>query len=150
MISALSGLTGLGPEMPFNEMVMDESGKPEEVEIPERRRALVSQLQARVRAAKKFHEKAFRQMRKDMEAVFQGYSKESGWGDNKYIANILQRHVHQRTAALYSKNPKPVATRRERLDYQHWDGKPESLAQARAEVATPARGESGEEGAPCL
>ena len=136
MISALSGMTGLGPEMPFSEMVvMDDSGKPEEVEIPERRRALVSQLQARVRAAKKFHQKAFRQMNFDMEAVFRGYSKDAGWGDNKYVANILQRHVHQRTAALYSKNPKPVATRRQRLDYQHWDGKPESLAQARAEVA---------------
>jgi len=108
----------------------------EKEEIPEptqRRQALVSKLQSQIKSAKKFHEKAFKQMKSDMEAVFQGFS-DTGWGDDKYVANLLQRHVHQRTAALYAKNPKPVASRRKRLDYKLWDEDPMSLAKAFSEV----------------
>ncbi len=108
----------------------------EKEEIPEptqRRQALVSKLQSQIKSAKKFHEKAFKQMKSDMEAVFQGFS-DTGWDDDKYVANLLQRHVHQRTAALYAKNPKPVASRRKRLDYQLWDEDPMSLAKAFSEV----------------
>ena len=108
----------------------------EEENIPEptmRRQNLVSELQSRVQSAKSFHKKAFEQMKSDMEATYKGFS-DSSWDDQKYVANILQRHVHQRTAALYAKNPKPVAQRRRRLDYDLWDGDDKTLAMARNEL----------------
>ena len=101
----------------------------EEKEVTERRKALVSQLIGKVKSAKQYHKKAFDQMRDDMEAVFKGYA-DKGWNQENYIANILHRHVHQRTAALYAKNPKPVASRRKRLDYKFWDGDEKTLAEA--------------------
>ena len=101
---------------------------------PERRRALVSEVQARVRSAKAFHEKAFKRMKRDMESAYRGYA-EQNWDDGKYVANILQRHIAQRTAALYAKNPKPMATRRDRMDYSIWDENPESLSNAMAAVS---------------
>ena len=108
----------------------------EEEEIPEptqRRQALVNKLQAQIRSAKKFHETAFKGMKSDMQAVYLGYS-DAGWSEEMYVANLLQRHVHQRTAALYAKNPKPVASRRTRMDYQIWDEDPMTLAKAYSEV----------------
>ena len=109
------------------EVIEEEEEK--EKELTERRKALVSQLQGKVKSAKQYHKKAFNQMREDMEAVFRGYS-DKGWNKENYVANILHRHVHQRTAALYAKNPKPVASRRKRLDYKIWDGDEKSLAEA--------------------
>lgn len=69
-----------------------------------RREALVSHLIERVRAAKQYHAKAFKQMKVDMDAVSKGYSG-NNWDDERYVANILQRHVHQRTSALYARIP---------------------------------------------
>jgi hypothetical protein len=83
----------------------------------------------KVKSAKQYHKKSFDQMREDMEAVFRGYA-DKGWGKENYVANILHRHVHQRTAALYAKNPKCQATRRKRLDYKFWDGDEKTLAEA--------------------
>jgi len=108
----------------------------EEENTPEptqRRQNLVSELQSRVQSAKSFHKKAFEQMKSDMDAAYKGYADKS-WDDDKYVANILQRHVHQRTAALYAKNPKPVAQRRRKLDYNIWDGDEKTLAMARSEL----------------
>ena len=106
-----------------------ETTEEEEKEVTDRRKALVSQLIGKVKSAKQYHKKAFDQMREDMEAVFRGYA-DKGWNKENYIANILHRHVHQRTAALYAKNPKPVASRRKRLDYKFWDGDEKTLAEA--------------------
>lgn len=103
-----------------------------DVERPEptqRRKALVSQWLAKVKHAKTFHEKAFKQMRRDMDAALNGYD-DTKWSGDNYVANILQRHVQQRTAALYAKNPKSVAKRRNRMSYEFWDGEADTLAQA--------------------
>lgn len=114
---------------------MEETEMTEEIPEPtQRRRALVSEVQSRVENAKAYHNKAFKQMRSDMKAAYNGF-KDSEWDDHRYVANILQRHVQQRTAALYAKNPKPVARRRERLEYQMWDGEEETLSNAYAMVA---------------
>ena len=116
-------------ELEINQITVETTEEEEKKEITERRRALVSQLIGKVKSAKQYHKKAFDQMREDMEAVFRGYA-DKGWNKENYIANILHRHVHQRTAALYAKNPKPVATRRKRLDYKIWDGDEKTLAEA--------------------
>jgi len=113
----------------MNEEMMIDTADEERQEPTQRRSALVSQWLAKVKHAKKFHEKSFKQMRTDMDAVLNGYDAKNWSGDN-YVANILQRHVQQRTAALYAKNPKAVAKRRNRMSYEFWDGDAETLAQA--------------------
>lgn len=104
----------------------DESEKPEP---SERRKKLVTAWQAKLKAAKGFHEKAFKQMRRDMDAALNGFDDKQ-WSEEQYVANILQRHVQQRTAALYAKNPKAVAGRRNRMTNQVWDGNSDTLMMA--------------------
>lgn len=95
------------------------------------RKNLVGELMRRVTTAKGEHKKAFERMKRDMDLVFHGYDPKE-WGEDKYVVNLAQRHVQQRTAALYAKNPRCVARRRQRLMYQLWDGSPEMLEDARA------------------
>ena len=115
------------------EQAIDRGVVEEDKEPTLRREALVSLLIDRVKSAKNYHSKAFKQMKVDMDAVYKGYTG-NNWDDEKYVANILQRHVAQRTSALYAKNPKPVATRRKRMDYEVWDGDEESMTKALATV----------------
>jgi hypothetical protein len=95
------------------------------------RKNLVSEMLARVSSAKGEHKKAFDRMKKDMDMVFHGFDPKI-WDDEKYSVNISQRHVQQRTAALYAKNPRCVAKRRHRMMYQLWDGSAEMLENAKA------------------
>jgi len=101
----------------------------EKKEPTERRKRLVSQWISKVKQAKGFHASAFKQMKRDMDAALKGYDDKDWSGDN-YVANILQRHVQQRTSSLYAKNPTAVAKRRARMEHQFWDGEEESLAMA--------------------
>ena len=95
------------------------------------RKNLVSELLRRVSTAKGEHKKAFDRMKSDMDMVFHGFDPKL-WDDEKYSVNLSQRHVQQRTAALYAKNPRCVAKRRQRMMYQLWDGTPEMLGDAKA------------------
>lgn len=95
------------------------------------RKNLVGEMLRRVTTAKGDHKAAFERMKKDMDLVFHGYDPKE-WGNDKYVVNLAQRHVQQRTAALYAKNPRCVAKRRQRMMYQLWDGSPEMLADAQA------------------
>ncbi|MFY7925573.1 MAG: hypothetical protein ACOVN5_07165 [Aquidulcibacter sp.] len=78
-----------------------------------------------IKRDKLHHDKAFKRMKRDMHVAMWGAEKE--WGENNYRANIVGRHIKMKTAALYAKNPKAVAKRREQLDYQIWDENPASL-----------------------
>lgn len=100
-------------------------------EVTMARKALVTDMLARVDSGRADHKTAFERMRRDMELVFNGYDPKE-WDDNKYVVNLPQRHVQQRTAALYAKNPRCVAKRRQRMMYTVWDGTPEMLEDARA------------------
>lgn len=97
-------------------------------DAPESERRLVRDIQQRVRLDRKHHAKAFEQMRRDMFLVKHGRRKEDP--EAHYKANLCGRHVKQKTAALYAKNPKAVARRRETLDFEVWDEKPQSLLMA--------------------
>lgn len=65
------------------------------------------------------------------------------WGGNKstdgdsecYTADIVQRHLQQKEAALYAKKPTFTAVRRKRLEYRVWDGNAATLAGARNVMA---------------
>jgi hypothetical protein len=96
------------------------------------RAAYVSGWCKRIQAAKAhWEENAFSGMRKDM-----AFARGIQWEDQndvveeRYVANLTLRHLSNKTASLYAKNPKAVAKRRERLDFQVWDGNPDKLTQA--------------------
>lgn len=89
---------------------------------------LVKEIQKKVKADKTHHDKAFEKMRRDMHIARYGY--EAGYNDTWYSANLAGRHVKQKTALLYAKNPKAVAKRRETLDFTVWDEDPKSLEMA--------------------
>jgi len=101
----------------------DKSREPDKAE-----RDLVAKLTDRIREDRKHHEKAFKQMREDMEIARRGAPKD--WPEDSYTANITGRHINQKTAALYAKNPKAIARRRDKLDFQVWDENEQSLMTA--------------------
>jgi hypothetical protein len=112
------------PAGPAGKMVQRE--KPE---VDPARAELVKRVIKEVTADKKHHEKSFKRMREDMEFARLGADK--SWADaGKYTANIVQRHIQQRVAALYAKNPRALSRRKQRLDYALWDGSQESLTMA--------------------
>lgn len=94
----------------------------------ERDENLVAKILAKIKADKKHHKKAFERMKRDMFIATNGRSPH--WHEDNYSANIAGRHVKQKTASLYAKNPKATAKRRETLDFAIWDENPESLMMA--------------------
>ena len=137
-----------GDETPMTESVLgapgpDTDAPPEETsgvqrsepDAPEARRKLVEQWADRLRRAKTHHEPAFKRMRKDMKFVrgLQWHGQKDT-DDPRYVANLTLRHLTNKVAALYAKNPKAVAQRRKRIDFEMWDGNPESLMQAQQVV----------------
>ena len=79
--------------------------------ISEAEKKHVKTIQDTVRSDKLFHEAAFKIMRRDMFIARKGYDPKTYPGKTSYVANICGRHVKQKTAALYAKNPKAVARR---------------------------------------
>lgn len=106
----------------------------EQPDPSDERAALISKLCSRVTSAKKAHNKAFKRMDECMEMtdgkLWSGGGAWTSDDDDRYTANLLQRHVHQRTSALYAKNPTIVAQRRRRRAYKVWDGNMQSIAEA--------------------
>lgn len=91
-------------------------------------RELVEKLTTRIRDDRTHFDTPFKKMREDMDLARTGAKNEPG--DEDYVVNILGRHINQKTAALYAKNPKAIARRRERLDFQLWDENEQSLMMA--------------------
>lgn len=87
--------------------------------------ALVARILRTVKEDKLFHKDAFKRMREDMYMATHG--RDASWHESLYTANIAGRHVKQRVAGLYAKNPKVVARRKETLDFAEWDENPDSL-----------------------
>lgn len=104
----------------------EENGTPPRDKTAER--AQVQKLLRKIKADEHHHNKAYRRMRRDMRVAMHGC--EASYSDANYKANITGRHVKQKTAALYAKNPKAVARRRDTLDFVLWDENPESLMMA--------------------
>ena len=97
------------------------------------RAAMVKQWQDKVLKAKKYWEPKFTQMREDMK-----FARGNQWGDSsddQYVANIVQRQIASRTAAIYAKNPRFVAKPRKQLSFSVWDGNQQSLMDAMNRMA---------------
>lgn len=87
-----------------------------------------------IKRSEKHFESAFKRMREDMDFAYK-HGIGAQWpgqssGDDRYIANFIQRHVQSRVSSLYAKNPKAIYQRRQRLDFALWDGTPESIEEA--------------------
>ena len=93
-------------------------------ELSPARAQLVKQWQGRIGTAKEYWSTDFKRMRDNMR--FAGGDQWAGDGDF-YIANITQRHLQQRTAALYAKNPQVVCKKRKRMEFAEWDGSFQTL-----------------------
>ncbi len=92
-------------------------------------KAFTSAWSARILEAKKFHDKSFKRMRDDMDWARMGADGE--WiATGNYTANIIQRHVSQKVASLYAKNPRALAKPRRQLRYKLWDERQETLVLA--------------------
>lgn len=109
-------------------------------DIPESRRAGVAKLLGEIQLDKQHWEPDYKQMRADMNfARGWQWPDQTSWDDDRYVANLVQRHINQRVSALYAKNPVFTAKRREKMDFAIWDGNPQELqmaAQAQQAAAT--------------
>lgn len=101
-----------------------------EPEVSDARRKLVGDWCQKVKDAKYHWKETFDRMREDMRFAKGKQWSDQGKNDPRYIANIVKRHLHQRTAALYAKDPKAVARRRERMDFEIWNGDTNQLLAA--------------------
>lgn len=117
--------------------VMAESIKRDRPEPSDERKALVNSLTKWCRETREFRSRSFSKMRRDISFVRPGRQwqqnanvdrmGEGAMFNAPYECNLVQRHVQQRVAALYAKNPKVVAKRRKRLDFSLWDGSQDTL-----------------------
>lgn len=135
-------ISGPGPSPVLDGMPVLDTGKPgsdkrvlrDTPEPDEGRRRLCKAWQGRVERGKKHWEKAFDRMRED-----QKFAAGHQWPDDPngemYVANITLRHVHQRVASVYAKNPRVVVRRRKRLMAQLWDENMSTLQGAMAQIA---------------
>lgn len=97
-------------------------------------KALVLKTAKKIKDDRRYHKAAFEKMREDMYMARHGRTK--SYSVDWYVANLCGRHIKQKTAALYAKNPKAVARRRETIDFQVWDENPKSLQLAMETIKT--------------
>lgn len=104
-------------------------------ETPESEVEAVKLWQGRISSAKKRWEKDFKRMKKNM-AFACGIQRpgQKNMDTQKYITNITLRVLLEKMALLYARNPKAEWQRRQRLDFQLWDGKIETLRNAAAQI----------------
>jgi hypothetical protein len=94
-------------------------------------KALVKEWQGKIMRAKKHWERPINGMREDMDFYMgKQWPGHRGQNDDRYVANLVQRHVQTRVAALYAKNPKAIAKRRNTLDFTIWEGDASQLESA--------------------
>ena len=94
-------------------------------------KALVKEWQGKIMRAKKHWERPLQAMREDMDFYMgKQWPGHRGPNDDRYVANLVQRHVQTRVAALYAKNPKAIAKRRSTLDFTLWEGDASQLESA--------------------
>ncbi len=106
-------------------------------EPDEKRKALVTDWGSKVKKAKTKWEKTFKKMVRDQKfcagSQWPEETKIAAFNDDfndLYVANITLRHVKQRVAAVYAKNPKVVAKIRPRILSTVWDGTVQGLQEA--------------------
>lgn len=95
-------------------------------EVSDARRALVTKTIKNVTEAKKKWQKDFKRMRADAKFVRHQRANETA-EDVRARVNVIQRHIANKVAALYAKNPTFVATAKKRMEFEVWDGTSQSV-----------------------
>lgn len=129
------------PAMMGNDIGLDDEGhmiSRKDPEPHEARRVLVKKIIADVKSDKKFWEKRFKMVKEDAKfaAGIQWQGSRTIDNGDKYTANVVLRHINGKVAALYAKNPKAIASRKQRMEYAIWDGSQTTLMQAQEAIAT--------------
>lgn len=105
-------------------------------DIPAERKELVKAKTEAIRRARKYWDCDFKRMRDDQDFLLgKQWQGQTDIEDERYVVNITQRHVQQRVAAVYAKNPTVVARRKEMMDFKLWDENPLSYQMASQLVA---------------
>jgi hypothetical protein len=133
----------MNPMMPADPLAAPMMGAPvqpefaapmvrEEPEDNEQRKALIVEWTRRIQNARKHWDRKFKQVKRDAD-----FARGKQWpgeaepeDETNYVANIVQRHIAQRVASLYAKNPRFIARRRKQLDFRIWDESPQSYMEA--------------------
>ena len=108
----------------------------EEPQIDDATKKRVTRMCREIMADKEHFKAVFKRMRDDMVYARLGADQEWVTAGN-YVVPIIMRHVNQAVAQLYAKNPRAVAKRKKRLDFQLWDGDPRTLQAALMSTTTP-------------
>jgi hypothetical protein len=117
-------------------------------EPTEARKALVKEILESIKDDKAYFKGNFNKMRRwqrfargmqwedtaALESVDLTASEERE--DERYVANVVQRHIQQEVATLYAKNPTVTAKRTQRMDFAVWDGKMSTIQSAMQAAAT--------------
>lgn len=112
------------------------AGAPDQPEIDPAERALVKRWLATIKADAEHWEPVFKRMELCEQLAAEG-ADETYVKSEQYVVPIITRHINQSVAQLYAKDPRATATRRKRLMYTVWDGKPDSLQAAMQAVQPP-------------
>ena len=122
--------------------IQDVAGAASAEEAPPEHLALIKKWAERINNAKKHHAPAFKRMREDQKFAANVNAEQWDGNDDKYVANLVLRHVRNKVGALYAKNPRVKAQRADRLEYTIWDGKIETLNAAIAIAQAAAQAEA--------
>jgi hypothetical protein len=100
--------------------------------VDDARRARVAEVLKMVKDDREHWDYAFKRMRK-----WKNFARGKQWPgskpedmsdpDRNYVANITLRHLKQRTASIYAKNPTFIWRRKRRLNMRFWDGTAQQL-----------------------
>lgn len=114
------------------EPLVDDTTSTKKPEVDPSRKAIVKEWLRKIDDAEKHWDRDFKRMRRNMEfAAGLQWEGEDTDEPNRYSASgITSRTVQQKVSALYARDPKAIARRRERRDFALWDGKIESIATA--------------------
>ncbi len=123
--------------------------KREQPDVTPERKALVDKWQQEVSTTKRFRSADFSAMRKAARFA-RGYQWNDDQTSDKYVVNIVQRHIRQMVSALYAKNPKAVCRRTERREFVIWDGKQETIQAAKQSLMPPPPPQPGQPPMPML
>jgi hypothetical protein len=106
-------------------------------DVPQERKALVKRWCDDIKKARKFWKDDFDRMKSDEDMLLGlQWVGQTKLDDDRYIVNVCQRHIQQRTASIYAKNPTVVAKQKPMMDYKLWDENPLSFQMASQLVAT--------------
>lgn len=110
--------------------------------VDEARTAEVTRLVTAVKEDREYWQYAYDRMVK-WRKFARGYQwpgtkkEDMADADRQYVANVTMRHVQQRTAAIYAKNPRFRWRKSKRMMSTIWDGTFETLEQAQATLNPP-------------